>query len=235
MEEKLVNAPAEVDAAWHRLNPKQQALALAVPLAKTPVDAARQAGYSENTALKKAGAMVNQPDVALVVKYLVGQHVSVATEAMQETVDEVERIAKELGHIAFCDPLGIFGPDDVVLPVREWPEELRRNLAGVEVLEQYAGRGKDRVFIGYLKKFKFCNKVAALESLAKLRQLGGYATVKDQPAGNTVNVFGGVVVLPPKDSGRGREVTGGIVIDGELGEGATVRRQLAHEGAGAPA
>src|SRR5690606_36509565 len=107
--------------------------------------------------------------------------------AMQETIAEIDRVAQELEVAAYADPVAIFGDDDTVLPVREWPEELRRNLAGIEVFERFEGKGSKRKFVGHLKKFKFYNKIAALEALAKLRQLGGYATVKDPSPGNSVN------------------------------------------------
>lgn len=218
MTEPLANAPAEVDAAWHRLTAKQQAFALALPLAESQVAAAMAAGYSEKTAYKKARAMADNADVALVVSFIAGRHVSTAVEAMRETLDSVDRLAEELGCIAYCDPAGIFGADDTVLPVREWPEELRRNLAGVEVVEQYVGKGKSRKLVGYLKKFKFNNKVAGAEALAKLRQYGGFANIKEPPVAPTVNqhFYGGVVVLPAKESGRGRGATEGVLIEGEV-------------------
>ena len=38
-------------------------------------------------------------------------------------------------------------------------------MAGIEVVEQFEGAGKDRVFVGYLKKYRIADKNSALEKL----------------------------------------------------------------------
>jgi len=38
-------------------------------------------------------------------------------------------------------------------------------VAGIEVVEQFEGSGKDRVFVGYLKKYRIADKNSALEKL----------------------------------------------------------------------
>ena len=51
-------------------------------------------------------------------------------------------------------------------------EDTAASIAGLEVLEEFEGQGKDRKFIGYTKKFKLADKRASLDMLMK--HLGGY-------------------------------------------------------------
>lgn len=162
MNEQLSNAPPAVLAAWGRLNPREQAFALALPTAASHEAAMLTAGYAPQTARKKAGMFAAKPDILVVVNYLVGS----ALEAAQDTV---ERVVKELCNVAFTDPIAIFDEHDNLLPIREWPEDMRRALAGIEVLEEFEGRGKDRKSVGLTKKVKFWDKGMALERIAKVK------------------------------------------------------------------
>lgn len=221
MPNDLATAPPDIQEAFGRLNDRQRALALALPLAATPADAAVSVGYSEKTAAKKAKAMANHPDVALVARFLAQGAGTPLLPEMQSTIEEVDRIAQELVAVGFRDPIGIFDENDNVLPVREWPEEARRSLESIDVFEEFQGKGKDRKFIGYTKKIRFAKKVPALEALAKLRQHGGFSMVKEPVP--VQNNYYGVVVLPPKDSGRGNGGTQHVTFDGEAIEGTAVR------------
>lgn len=162
MTHQLDNAPDDVVEAWKRLNPKQQAFALALPTSPTHEAAMLAAGYAAQTARKKAGELAKHPGVTKVVNWLVGQ-------VMHDTRDSIERVVRELCDIALTDPISIFDAQDNLLPIREWPEDMRRALAGIEVLEEFEGRGKDRKSIGVTKKVKFWDKGMALERIAKVK------------------------------------------------------------------
>jgi phage terminase small subunit len=219
MSEQIETAPDNVRDAYDRLKPMLRAFALALPHAKTQADAARAAGYSDKTARSKAASYAALPDVVTIVQYLTGASEHDHTgKVLVAAKDSCDRIAQELECIAYTDPIHIMDDNDNVLPIRQWPEHMRRAVASVEVFEEYEGVGKDRVNIGRTKKVRFWDKIAANNSLAKLRMLGGYAP-KDAPVvpPNVNNHFyGGVVVLPAKDSGRGRSATEGAVIEGEV-------------------
>lgn len=220
MNDLIDRAPADVLEAWKRLNPKQQAFVCARPGAASHEEAMVTAGYAAQTARKKAGLFAKHPDVAKVLQYLID---AVASQSLASARDSVDRLVEEMANIALADPLAMFDERDCLKPLRDWPEELRRAVASVETLEVYEGQGKDRVFIGYTKKIRFWNKIQAADTIAKLRRHGVYAPEEKDP-GAPVNVYGGVVVLPPKESGRGRGITRGAVIEGELVQGATVRQ-----------
>lgn len=85
---------------------------------------------------------------------------------------DLERVIKEDMSIAFFDIRTILNDDGSVKPVSEWPAAAGAAIASMEVLEQYEGSGKDRVFVGYLKKIKLIDKGGALDRLMK--HLGGY-------------------------------------------------------------
>ena len=221
MTDQLANAPEDVVEAWKRLNPRRRALALALPTAKTKVQAAIDAGYTPKTADKKASALAAEPDVAKVVHYLTcGEPGTPAAVVMQAAKESCDRLVDELVAIGFTDPLSIFDDDDNLLPIRKWPEDMRRALSGIEILEEFQGQGAEREYIGRVKKVKFWDKNVALSTIAKLRRYGVHAD-KDQPP--VQNNYYGVVVLPPKESGRGHGVMAHVAVDGEVLEGSAVR------------
>lgn len=84
----------------------------------------------------------------------------------------LERVIVENMNVAFFDIRTILCDDGVVKPVNEWPAAAGAAISSMEVLEQYEGSGKDRVFVGYLKKIKLVDKGGALDRLMK--HLGGY-------------------------------------------------------------
>lgn len=159
---QLADAPADVVAAYNKLSKLQKAFALALPKAASHEDAMLSAGYAPQTARKLAGQVAKHPGVQTVVNWIVSQ-------AVVEAKDSVERLIAELCHVGLTDPIGIFDDNDNVLPIRLWPEDMRRALSGIEVFEEFEGRGAQRTSIGYTKKVKFWNKVDALEKIAKIR------------------------------------------------------------------
>lgn len=91
---------------------------------------------------------------------------------IQKTQLTLERVIVENMNVAFFDIRTILDDDGAVKPVNEWPAAAGAAIASMEVLEQYEGSGKDRVFVGYLKKIKLVDKGGALDRLMK--HLGGY-------------------------------------------------------------
>lgn len=79
----------------------------------------------------------------------------------------VERIVQQASMMAFVDKRDIYDEDDNLLPPSEWPEHIARCVAGIEVFEEYDGRGKDRVLIGHTKKVHFESRATVLAMLAK--------------------------------------------------------------------
>jgi len=91
---------------------------------------------------------------------------------IEKTQLTLERVLLENMNVAFFDIRTILDDDGAVKPISEWPPEAGAAISSIEVLEQYEGSGKDRVFVGYLKKVKLVEKGAALDRLMK--HLGAY-------------------------------------------------------------
>lgn len=90
----------------------------------------------------------------------------------------VEKTLREIARIAYFDPRKLFGSDGRPLPINELSEDVAAAVAGLEVLEQFEGTGKERVFVGYVRKYKIADKNAALDKA--MRHLGQYMKDNEQ-------------------------------------------------------
>jgi len=99
----------------------------------------------------------------------------IAREYLQERIEarreeigaDAEESMRECRRIALADVGEAFNDDGSLKAIRDIPEDLRRTIAGFEVLEVWEGTGKDRKFVGELKKVKFWNKDKEIETLFK--------------------------------------------------------------------
>lgn len=104
----------------------------------------------------------------------------------QRTEITQDRVLKEYARIAFFDPRKLFRADGSPKPIEELDADTAAALAGLEVREEFAGTGQDRVFIGYIKKYKLANKLGALDSLA--RHLGLFDTKEEDSEDETIKI-----------------------------------------------
>ena len=158
----MQGAPESVLAAYRRLNDRQRAFALALPLAASQKAAARLAGYASNTAQAKASALAQLPDVQAVANY-------VSRTAVDGASLSIERTLRELADVAFLDPVVIFDDRNCLRPITEWPPAARRAVSSLDVIEHTKGGGRT-------VKVRFAGKVEAADKL--LRALGAYAPDK---------------------------------------------------------
>ncbi len=164
--EPLSGAPKEVLLSFSRLTDKQRSFALAIPLAATLVEAAVLAGYSKITAQKKAFAMADQPDVRMVVDYLVGK---LHTPMVESAKDSVDRMLAELCRAALADPRTMFDDNGCMLPIKEWPDDIARAVSSIESFEEYQGRGDEREAIGMVRKVRFVGKTDAIDKVSRIK------------------------------------------------------------------
>lgn len=75
-----------------------------------------------------------------------------------------ERVLMELGHIATSDIAGMFDDSGSIKHPKDWPQELRRAVAGVDVKEEFDTEG---ALVGYVKKIKLWDKMKGLELTGK--------------------------------------------------------------------
>lgn len=124
--------------------------------------AAIRAGYAPNSAdVQGARLLVKVRDEIAPRLLELRAKLATTTEAT------VERVVLELSRIAFADPRQFFKPNGEPLPIQDLSDAAAASLAGLEVLEEFEGEGEDRVFIGYTKKYRLCEKNTALATLAK--------------------------------------------------------------------
>jgi phage terminase small subunit len=141
-------------------------------------EAARKAGYADHSARQTGYRLLTKADIQQRLR-----------KAQRQQAARLEvtttRVLAELARIAFADRRDLFNDDFTLKKPSELSDEVSAALAGIEVEELWQGRGEDREQIGYLKKVKLCDKVKALELLAKY--LGIFK--EDRPeAGVNLNV-----------------------------------------------
>lgn len=195
----LSDAPAEVIEAYTGLRGKMRAFALALPTAKSQVEAAMQAGYAEKTAKANASQFAADPAVRTVYEYLV-------SDALQRSGITLERCYRELAKIAFGDPKSLFGESGELLPPDKWPAASAAIVAEVQQIDMYEGVGPAREKVGVTNKIKFADKHAALRTAMQL-----LAAFPEKRKEITHKHRIGVVVVPAKE-GMGAGI-GGEVID----------------------
>ena len=90
-----------------------------------------------------------------------------------------ERILKERARLAFFDPRKLFDANGKPIPIHELDDDTAAALAGLDVLEEYSGTGKDRKFIGYTKKYKLTDKGASLKAQKNIKGTNQQDTVQN--------------------------------------------------------
>ena len=140
-----------------------------------------------------AGVMANRwLDEPKVQEYLA----ELISKRQERTDLKADEAMKECCRIALADVAGAFNEDGSLKAITDMPLDLRRAISGFEVLEVFEGTGKEKVYVGDLKKVKFWDKVKSLDMLFKHHGL--FAKNNEQlppPKSKTVMV----VVVPKTD------------------------------------
>lgn len=122
--------------------------------------AARRSGYSARTAEVQGPRLLGNVRVAAAI--------AAGKEKLLSRLEATaQRVIQELARIALADPRKLFNADGSLKPASEWDDETAATVASVESSEEFAGRGGERQLIGYTKKLKQWDKVAALKTLAQ--------------------------------------------------------------------
>lgn len=123
------------------------------------------AGYKGvgNSAEASASEILRNPKVA--------EAIQKGKESRRErSYITAERVLLELSRIAFFDPRKLLDDAGHPKPLDELDDDTAAAVAGLDLLEEYRGEGKDRTFVGYVKKFKIADKNTALTNA--MRHLG---------------------------------------------------------------
>ncbi len=136
--------------------------------------AARDAGYSEDSARSIAAENLTKPHITARIQQLrveMGKAFNITRE----------RIAQEYARLAFGDIRKIFKEDGSLLMPHEWDDDTAASIAGIDTDELFEGVGREREQVGVTKKVKLSDKRAALDSLVKL--MGYAAPVRSEITG----------------------------------------------------
>jgi phage terminase small subunit len=125
--------------------------------------AAKEAGYSEDTAYSTGWENLRKPEIQARIAQLrqeMGKSFNITRE----------RIAQEYARIAFFDIRKIHTVDGAIKPVTEFDDDEAAAIAGIEVYEENfkSDDPDEKIVIGKTKKIKITDKRGALDSLCKL-------------------------------------------------------------------
>ena len=160
-EQKKPAAPKKREAgtaAPRELTAKQSQFVREYLVDLNATQAAIRAGYSAKTA--------EQQGFQLLQKTSVQKAIAEGRRQREErTAVSADRVLLEAARLALFDPRKLFNDDGSPKGIHELDDDTAAAVAGIEVLEQFEGSGKERVFVGYLKKYRIADKNAALEKL----------------------------------------------------------------------
>jgi hypothetical protein len=161
-------------------------------------ESAIRAGYSPKHAGSIANRLIQKSQVAELIKKM-------EYEALVQAGYSREKVIRELLKMAYFSLRELVNDDGTVKDPSEWGSDAAAAVDSIEVLEEYEGQGKNRHYVGRVKKVKATNKFKALELLTKLMNLVQDRIVfpdKDgnpQAPGLTVNQSFELVFLNPPD------------------------------------
>lgn len=128
---------------------------------KNATQAAIRAGYSRETAGSIGGENLQKPEIADAIAQELAQ---------QEKVIRVDaaRVLAEYARLAFADHARAYDEAGNLLPITEWPDDLRRCVSSFDVDTRVGDDGQP---VMRLTKVRFWPKGQALEALGKHLQL----------------------------------------------------------------
>ncbi len=147
--------------------------------------AAIRAGYAPKAAHVTGSRLLSDAKVRAEIDALLAK-VATANQI------SVERTMQEIARIAYSDPRKMYREDGSMKPMHEMDDDTAAAIAGVESEELFAGRGEERVAIGFTRKVKRWDKARALDMCMAV--LGMHKTVNPAQAGGlslSINLSGG--------------------------------------------
>jgi len=158
------------------------------------------AGLSQREAYKRAYNTANMKDNTIDVRaceLAKSSKISVRLDALLSDVKErnmvtIERVLQEYSRLGFFDPRNLFNSDGSPKDIHELDDDTAAVVAGLDVVEIYEGTGRDRRFVGNIKKFKLADKKGALDSMAKY--LGMFIDKHELsgPGGGALNIVSSI-------------------------------------------
>lgn len=164
-----------------KLNPRQAVFCAEYITDFNATQAAIRAGYASKYAARVAYKMLLQPHI----QEAVNREITARAKRTHITQD---RVLRELAAVAFFDPRKLFAPDGSPLPINELDDATAAALGGLDVQEVFEGTGENRVFVGYIKKYKVTDKNTALGNAMKHLGMLKESLALSGPEGGPVEV-----------------------------------------------
>ena len=142
------------------MNQKQKAFATEYVIDYNATQAAIRAGYSEKAAYNQGNRLMKNDEVQAMIEEL--------EEASSErTAITKDMVVKELAKIAFVDPRKLFDEGGRPKDIRFLDPDTAAALSSVDIYEEFDYNGDEKELMGYTKKYKWADKLRALEMLGK--------------------------------------------------------------------
>lgn len=87
--------------------------------------------------------------------------------AEQEAVFSARDVLLELKKLVHFDPRKMFDEDGKPIPIHKLDDDTAAAVSGLDLMEQYEIVDGEKVFIGYVKKYKLADKHKAVETAMK--------------------------------------------------------------------
>lgn len=142
------------------MNQKQKAFASEYVIDYNATQAAIRAGYSERSAYSQAHELLKKPEVKKAIQEL-------EEAASERTAITKDMVLKELARVAFVDPRKLFDEEGRPKDIRFLDSDTAAALASVDIYEEFDYNGDEKELSGYTKKYKWADKLRALEMLGK--------------------------------------------------------------------
>ena len=136
------------------LNDKQRRFVQEYLVDSNATQAAIRAGYSRKTAEQQGPRLLGNVGVARLIRE--GQ-----AELSRSTGINARTVLEELLRIAQSDVRGLFNEDGTLKHPKDMPEDVRRTIAGIDVVDVPG------TALSFTKKVRMWDKLRALEMLAK--------------------------------------------------------------------
>ena len=167
-----------------KTTPKQRRFAEEYLVDLNAKQAAIRAGYSARTAKEQAHQLLAKPQVQALIQ-------NAQRARSERTQIDADWLLRRLADQADANLADLFNADGSMKAVVDWPEVWRKGLvAGVEVFEEFAGTGKDRVQVGWVRKVKLVDRLKGLELIGRHVVVGAFRDKVEHsgPAGGPIPV-----------------------------------------------
>lgn len=143
-----------------KLRPKQERFVQEYLVDLNATAAAIRAGYSKKTAEVIGYENLRKPQI----KEAIDKAIQTRNQRLEVTQDMV---IIELAKLGFFDIRKLFDENGKPLDISQLDDDTAAALVGLDVQDVYEINGNEKMFVGYIKKYKMADKIRALELLGK--------------------------------------------------------------------